>query len=155
MVWAAREQFHFLARAQGRAEVVTGDGRRALEHETEQFDVIVLDAFSGDAVPVHLLTTEAFTAYLRHLSSGGVIAVNVTNTYVDLERVLARIAEREGLQARELSTPEQGPLDLSCRWVLLSRSPRLGEWLPQGRPLVSDGRPPWTDARVDLLEVLR
>jgi spermidine synthase len=70
-----------------------GDGRLNLEAEpSQQFDILVMDAFSGDSVPVHLITREAFQTYFRHLKPEGILAVNITNNYLDLEPVMERAA---------------------------------------------------------------
>jgi SAM-dependent methyltransferase len=89
----ASGHFRFLKESEARTEIVAGDGRLALEREPEQnVDVLVLDAFSGDAIPVHLLTQQAFEIYFRHLRPGGIIAVHVTNKYLDLASVVQNIA---------------------------------------------------------------
>jgi hypothetical protein len=93
--------FHYLAACQGQVEVVLGDARLQLERELaaagpQGFDLLCLDAFSGDAIPAHLLTAEAFAIYDRHLRPGGVLAVHITNTYLDLYPVVRRLAEHQG-----------------------------------------------------------
>ena len=81
----ARREFTYLRDTPARVEVALGDGRLVLESEpSQQFDLLVMDAFSGDSVPVHLITREAFRTYFRHLKPGGILAVNITNTYLDL-----------------------------------------------------------------------
>src|SRR6185312_10850040 len=76
----AGDDFSFLRASPARTSIVLGDGRLRLESETgRMFDLLVVDAFSGDAIPVHLLTEEAFGLYARHLAPGGVIAVHVSN----------------------------------------------------------------------------
>ncbi len=97
------EWFHYLADCRGDVEVVLGDARLQLERELAAagphgFDVLCLDAFSGDAIPAHLLTAEAFAIYDRHLRPGGVLAVHITNTYLDLYPVVRRLAEHQGFQ---------------------------------------------------------
>ena len=83
----ARTYFTFLKDCAGKADVVLGDARLSLDRaEPQKFDVLVLDAFSGDAPPAHLLTREAFAIYQRHMSPDGIIAVHITNRYVDLCR---------------------------------------------------------------------
>ena len=85
MLRLARTRFTYLGDCRGRYDVILGDARLSLERETSQhFDVLVLDAFSGDAIPVHLLTQEACAVYLRHLVPEGVLCVHITNTYLDL-----------------------------------------------------------------------
>lgn len=93
--------FRYLADCKGDVEVVLGDARLQLERELAAagphgFDVLCLDAFSGDAIPAHLLTAEAFEVYDRHLRPGGVLAVHITNTYLDLYPVVRRLAENQG-----------------------------------------------------------
>jgi SAM-dependent methyltransferase len=95
----ARTWFTYLADCPAKVEVVLGDARLSLEREPpQQFDVLAVDAFSGDSIPVHLITMEAFTEYLRHLKPGGVIAFHVSNRFLDLKPVLLAIAERHGLE---------------------------------------------------------
>ena len=95
----ARTYFHFLEQCRGHVDVVPGDARLTLEREaaSQNFDVLVLDAFSSDAVPVHLLTREAFTVYLRHLAPHGVLAVHVSNLHFALRPVVEAAAEAHGL----------------------------------------------------------
>ena len=91
----SRPVFTYLRDARGEVSVSLGDGRLVLEREAPQaFDVLVVDAFSSDAIPTHLLTREAFGVYLRHLAEGGVLAVHVTNRYVDLKPVVRGAAAR-------------------------------------------------------------
>ncbi len=93
----AQRYFFFLADAKGTMEIIEGDARLQLESESSRgFDLIVLDAFSGDAIPVHLLTMEAFATYIRHLGAHGMIAVHLTNRHVNLRPVLRAAASRFG-----------------------------------------------------------
>src|ERR1017187_6905157 len=83
--------FSYLHDTPAKVEIVMGDGRLNLESEpSRQFDILVMDAFSGDSVPVHLITREAFQTYFRHLKPNGILAVNTTNSYLDLEPVMER-----------------------------------------------------------------
>jgi SAM-dependent methyltransferase len=96
----ARHWFTFLHDSPARVEVILGDARLSLAAETPQhFNVIVVDAFSGDAIPVHLLTREALALYRRHLQPGGVIVFHVSNQYINLEPVVAAIAGDAGMKA--------------------------------------------------------
>src|SRR5580658_7908394 len=96
----ARHWFTFLHDSPARVEVILGDARLSLAAESPQhFNVIVVDAFSGDAIPVHLLTTEALALYRRHLQPGGVIVFHVSNQYINLEPVVAAIAGDAGMKA--------------------------------------------------------
>jgi len=100
VVRAATTQFSFLARMQGTHEIVLGDGRLALEREApRQFDVIAMDAFAGDSIPVHFLTREAMALYLKHLKPDGAIVFQATNRFVNPMPVIRQLAEAFGLQA--------------------------------------------------------
>jgi len=155
-----RPLFTYLRDAAGRVSVVTGDGRLALEREPpQQLDVLALDAFSSDAIPVHLLTREAFSVYERHLRPGGVIAVQITNRYVDLQPVVRGVAAARGYQAEYVPSHEPGGSLWSSDWMLVTRDQGLlddevisaASLPPLGRrrPLL------WTDDWSDLVRVLK
>lgn len=100
MVDAAQKEFTFLAKLPSAHEIVVGDGRLALEREApRQFDVLAMDAFSGDSVPSHLLTREAMAIYLKHLKPDGVIVFQATNRFVNLMPAIYNLAEHFGLHA--------------------------------------------------------
>lgn len=154
--------FSFLSEARaGRLRLVEGDARLRLAAEPDAaFDLILLDAFSSDAIPVHLLTREAIGLYLRKLRPRGVIAAHISNRYLNLEPVFAALATDAGLAARSGDDSEEDP-DAgkeASHWVLLARAEadlgRLGRsapWvLPDRRPAV----PVWTDQRAGILDVL-
>jgi SAM-dependent methyltransferase len=157
----ARQHFTFLQDSAARCDVVLGDARLSLEREPPQdFDVLVLDAFSGHAIPVHLLTAEAFDLYKRHLAPGGVIAVHVSNAYVDLQPVVARQAARGGWTALRLSNPPGTPLNSieAADWILLTDNPaRLDAFRAAGgvAPREDSNVPLWTDEYASLYHVLR
>jgi len=120
-------RFTFLADSAGSVDVVEGDARLSLERELAQgepqrFDVLVLDAFSSDAIPVHLLTVEAFATYLAHLrDDDAILAVHTSNRHIRLEPVLKEVARRYGLAAVESDTDPAGAAYSRSVWVLLSR----------------------------------
>jgi SAM-dependent methyltransferase len=118
----ARNWFSYLADSPARIEVVLGDARLSLEREApQQYDVLAVDAFSGDSIPVHLITLEAVAEYLRHLKPEGVIAFHVSNRFLDLKPVLLAIAEKHLLQYAFLhETGENG--GTTSDWVVLTRS---------------------------------
>jgi len=137
VVRLADTRFTYLADSRAEIQVVLGDGRIALERERDQrFDLLVLDAFSGDAIPVHLLTKDAFETYLRHLDPDGVVAVHISNEYLDLQPVLFLVADHFGLDRlfieddTEADPDEQIQIarpDLSrglnrSTWVLLTKN---------------------------------
>ncbi len=100
----ARREFTFLTDSPAKIEVVLGDGRLSLEREaSQQFDVLAMDAFSGDSIPLHLLTREAMAIYMRHLKPGGVIAFQATNRFIDIAPVVASLAAEYGLTAVMIS----------------------------------------------------
>jgi hypothetical protein len=120
--------FTYLRDSAARIEVVTGDARLALEAELARggpqgFDVLVVDAFSSDAIPVHLLTVEALALYFKHLDPQGILALHVSNRYLDLVPVVARLAEQldAGYSVIESDADERGR-EWSATWVLLSRA---------------------------------
>lgn len=121
----ARSQFSFLSRTAASTETVLGDARLVLEREpSQQFDLLAVDAFSGDSVPIHLLTREAFAAYFRHLKPDGVLAVHVTNRFLDLAPVVAAAAGSFGRTARRVARPgDPDRLTYRSSWVLVSAAP--------------------------------
>ena len=119
----AQEKFTYLSDTEAKLEIVLGDGRLQLEREpSQQFDVLVMDAFSGDSVPVHLLTLEAFAIYFKHLKTDGVLAMNVTNAFLDLVPVLKRAADHHGKNIRLLEHPGDQDLAFASRWVVITDS---------------------------------
>lgn len=115
----ANEQFSFLRECRGAMQIVPGDARLALERETPQrYDMLVVDAFSGDSVPLHLLTREAFQLYLRHLAPGGAIVINITSKYTNLAPVIYRIATSLGKDAAA-TTNAPGPARrvMASTWI--------------------------------------
>ncbi len=155
----ANEYFTFLSDCEGSVSVVPGDARLVLDREADQqFDVLVLDAFSGDAIPVHLLTSEAMHIYSRHLKSSGVIAVHISNSYFDLEPVVRALGEEFGLHSRlQFCKPNSdNGAGLASFWMLLSRKTETLEAAlgPEATPQVSR-TVLWTDDHNNLLNVLR
>jgi hypothetical protein len=119
----ARREFTYLSDTPAKVETATGDGRLVLESEPDQqFDLLVMDAFSGDSVPVHLITREAFKTYFRHLKKpGGILAVNISNKYLNLEPVMERASEafdKVGLVYHYEPT-EAEPFCFGCSWTLI------------------------------------
>lgn len=158
----ARAHFTFLRDGAAQTEVVEGDARLVLQRERPQeYDLLVLDAFASDAVPVHLLTREAFTTFLKHVRPDGVLAAHVSTRYLDLESVVLRLADDLGLHAVLVISPgDETRGALSASWVLLARDAAV---LDTSR-LREAATPPrrdfrrvavWTDDRVNLVQVLK
>jgi SAM-dependent methyltransferase len=118
----ATSLFTYLRESQATIEVVPGDARLSLAAEgPERYDVIVVDAFSGDAIPVHLLTRQAVELYLRHLRPGGIIAFHVSNQFLDLTPVVKKEAEKAGLQDAFIATADHdNDGEYGADWVLVS-----------------------------------
>jgi hypothetical protein len=130
VVRLATEDFTYLEDSHAPWDIVLGDARLALERELREsrgrgrgYDLLVLDAFSGDALPVHLLTREAFDLYLRHLDPDGILAINISNRYLDLSPVIWGIAAAHDIDAVLIETwddPERGIYD--AWWMVMTRN---------------------------------
>ena len=118
----ARSQFTFVPQNPGKVNIVLGDARLSLERESPQnFDVLAVDAFSSDSIPIHLLTREAFAIYWRHMKPDGIIAVHVSNRYLALEPVVHLAAESMGRQTAFIESEEDDAADVfSSDWVLVA-----------------------------------
>lgn len=165
VVRAARAEFTFLEKMQGSHEVVLGDGRLALEREpTRQFDVLALDAFSGDSIPSHLVTKEAMEIYMKHLKPDGVIVLQATNRFVDLLPVARNLADAHGLTAVLISDTPQ--FDSGADYwlsmtdqVIMTRNPKI----LQAEPIRSAAQavaksprvPMFTDDYINLISILK
>ena len=160
---ATEGYFTYLRDSRATIDVVPGDARLSMERELaagdrQAFDVIVLDAFAGDAIPVHLLTAEAFEIYLRELNSDGVLAIHVTNRYLDLQPVIRAIADHLGLIAARFHQPG-GPLVKPADWIVLARNDSIlgrAEFKDHLQPLDSQRRVRlWTDDYSNLFQILK
>ena len=159
----ATSWFTYLPKCPGKVEVAPGDARLSLEREPPQhFDLLVLDAFSSDAIPVHLLTKEAFEVYERHLNTNAIIAVHISNHYLDLEPVVVNLARHFGYKLASIDyeeTDEEWWL-YGSTWVLLSRNEQV-----INRPAIRNAAstvntnstkvPLWTDDFASLFQILR
>jgi SAM-dependent methyltransferase len=164
-----RREFTFLRDSPAAIDIVLGDGRLSLERELKQggprgYDVLGIDAFAGDSVPMHLLTREAMALYVRHLAPDGVIVFQATNRYIDLAPVIQRLAAEQGMEARLVSDWPEDRSGLAY-WmsatdqVLVTRDAKL---LAHPRILEASQRieerfdlPTFTDTRHNLLRILK
>jgi hypothetical protein len=150
--------FTFLRDSPARIETVVGDGRlKVEERSTGAFDLLVLDAFSSDSIPVHLLTREAMRMYADRLSQGGVLVVHVSNRIFDLRPLLAATAKDLGWQATLGTSTGSSPGSAPSTWVVLSPDPEIRGALTRSRewkPLDSTREVHWTDSYSSLLAVL-
>ncbi|WP_395745513.1 spermidine synthase [Prosthecobacter sp.] len=161
VVRIAKKHFYYLSDAERRGakvEIVISDARLALEREpSQQFDVLLLDAFSGDSVPVHLLTREAFAIYDRHMKPDGIIAVHITNSYLILAPVIEKIAAEAGFKTTRIATDADGDDD-STDYILVTRNEAFlkanpPDLLGNETELKHDVRL-WTDRYHNLLRIL-
>lgn len=129
----ARTQFKFLDYSPGKVDVAMGDARLVMEQEvaekrTQQFDLLALDAFSSDAIPVHLLTKEAFEIYMQQIKPDGVIAVHISNRYLDLRPVVERLAAEFDLQVATISDDDEPQWWIyATTWMILTKNKAILE----------------------------
>jgi SAM-dependent methyltransferase len=161
----ARREFTFLADTSAKTDVVLGDGRLSLEREPPRgYDVLGIDAFSGDSIPMHLVTREAMAIYLKHLKPDGVIVFQATNRFVDLLPVVKRLAAEFGLQAMNVSDEPEG-MDGAEYWysstdqIIVTRNRALLAWprIAEAAEEIEDrpDLPTFTDAHHNLLRILK
>jgi SAM-dependent methyltransferase len=155
----AQRDFTYLADSKARVETVLGDARLKLERESPQnFDVLAVDAFSGDSIPIHLITAEALDLYIRHIRKDGVIAFHISNRFLDLRAPLFNLARARGLIAIRMLDlkPEGGRIS---DWVLMTTDKSLLEH-PRIKPIATGlpDRPEvglWTDDFNSILRVIQ
>jgi SAM-dependent methyltransferase len=160
VVAIAKRDFTYLADSEARVETPLGDARLTLEREpSADLDLLAVDAFSSDAIPVHLITAEALALYAKHMRPGGLIAFHVTNRFLDLVPVVAGIAAANGMQAVWIHDEGDDALANRSDWVLVSNNRGL-----LASPRIADAASPitphpewrvWTDDFNNLFEVLR
>jgi spermidine synthase len=161
VIEVALKQFTYLTDTSAKVETALGDARLSLEREPPQnFDVLALDAFSSDAIPVHLLTAEAFATYFRHLRPGGILAVHISNRYLDLQPVLRVAAAKFGREARMVDEDsDDDRATYGSTWVLVSDDPTVFDRTPlegAAGPLASPRSVRlWTDDYSDLIGILK
>lgn len=160
----ADAQFTFVRDCACEVNIVAGDGRLSLERElsegaSQKFDLLAMDAFSSDAVPVHLLTEEAFQLYSAHLrDEDSILAVNITNRHLDLEPVVAAAARSLGFHGIRVDTEGDLPVPLRSSWILLTREPRMFEHslIAEVNPrTLGDREVAFTDSYSNLFRVMK
>jgi len=160
VIQVAKTEFTYLADSKATIDVVLGDARLSLEREPNQsFDVLVVDAFTSDVVPVHLLTREAFTLYFQHLRKSGVLAVHVSNRYLDLAPVVQLAAESMGTHATLIESLGEKNHDTSLAdWVLVGPPEFLEAPLIRNAAITINTRPRvrmWTDEFNNIFQILK
>jgi SAM-dependent methyltransferase len=160
VIGIAKRDFTFLGKSEASIEIALGDARLSLERESPQnFDVLAIDAFSSDAIPVHLITSEALAVYRRHMKPGGIIAFHVTNRYLDLAPVVQQLADAQGLSAVLVADDGEEPMGSRSDWVLLSDSdePLEAKAIDEVAETI-EARPGWrlwTDDFNNIVQVLK
>jgi len=161
----AVKEFTFLTSSPASMEIILGDGRLSLEREADQsYDVLAIDAFSGDSIPMHLLTREAMATYVRHLKPDGVIVFQATNRFVDIAPVVERLAAEFGMKAAMVTdwpSDTEGVnywLSGTDQIIVTRNEPLLGAELISAvaEPLTPRARfRVWTDDFYNLLHILK
>jgi len=160
----AKNYFSYLPSSPSNLEFVIGDARLSLERELARgakqgYDVLAIDAFSSDSIPVHMITREAIDLFMQHVAPEGILAIHISNRFLDLKPVLANIADSLGLKARLVSdSPTGGGSASITDWVLITRTdaPFAHELLAVAAPI--EPNPSfslWTDQFNNLLDVLK
>ncbi len=165
----AAEDFRYIRESEAQVEVVLGDARVSLQRELDdsgsnRYDYLIVDAFSGDAIPVHLLTREAFELYWNHLEPGGVLLIHTSNRYVELAPVARALAHERGLESIEVCFEEseeedEGPVAFGSDWVVITRDPAMlalfeGDAVETDLEQLEDPMSIWTDDHSYLLHAM-
>ncbi len=158
----AQREFSYLRETAAQIETALGDARLNLERESPQeFDVLVIDAFSSDSIPVHLITREALEVYLKHMRPDGIVAFHLTNRYLDLPPVVQKIADAAGIRSVLVSHDPDEKDDRYARtdWMLLTRDSAFVQSAAVKKAAtpveVPAGLSPWTDDFNNLLRLLK
>jgi len=159
----ATTRFRYATSCPGKVEIAMGDARLSMERDPpQQFDVLALDAFSSDAIPVHLLTKEAFDVYQRHLKTNSIVAVHISNHYLDLEPVVANLAKEFGYKMAIIDFDENDEewWLYSSTWILLTRDQNIfaqpGIQNAMQKSNFSKRQVPlWTDDFTSLFQILK
>jgi hypothetical protein len=162
----ARSQFKYLSYAQAKTDIVMGDARLMMERELEEnkpqaFDLLALDAFSSDAIPVHLLTKEAFEIYWKHLTPNGVLAIHISNRYLDLQPVVEKLAEHFKLNVVTISDDNEPDWWIyATTWMIVTRNKEFleSERIKDVAELPDPDRkssPLWTDDYASLYSIMK
>jgi len=161
----AHSHFTYLKDCPGTVDVILGDARISLEQELAQgqgnkFDILVIDAFSGDSIPMHLLTVEAFDLYLSHLKEDGVLAFHITNRHIDLGDPLRNLAGRLRWQSMRLGSHPNNGIGAPAEWVIITRNrPLIDTFTAARRIYLWERKTPknilWTDDFSNLFRVLK
>lgn len=158
----AKNYFTYLSDTNADVSINIGDGRNALEKELQQnqknhFTIFIMDAFNDDAIPVHLLTKEAFGLYKAHMDTKGIIAIHISNSYIDLIPVVSKAAAYHKLHVVFTDTPASNTMESRSKWAFLSEDKKLLE-TPEIKKVQISGSIKnidlWTDDYSNLFQIL-
>jgi len=160
VIEVAQSEFTYLKDSKAKIETSLGDARLNLEREAPQnFDVLVVDAFSSDSIPVHLITREAMAVYLKHVKPGGAVVFHVTNRFLKLAPVVKQIADNLGLQAALIVDDAEETSFSKTDWVIVTRDKALleNEAIAQKTSEFDEipGLRLWTDDFNNLFQILK
>jgi hypothetical protein len=162
VIQVATSEFDFLRDSRARIDIVPGDARLSLERQPGQnFDLLLADAFSGDAIPVHLLTLESFQLYFHHLKPDGLLAIHISNKFLDLKPVVEAAAQSFGAKTKAITNVADEKNDIyTATWVLLYRPGTFSSGPDDDTALPHWSRSnvvvrPWTDDYGSLFKLLR
>jgi spermidine synthase len=161
VIKSAKSEFTYLSDCPAEMAIVQGDARLSLEREQPQaFDVLILDAFSGDSIPVHLLTREAFAVYFKHLKAGGILAVHTSNLHLDLVPIVKLAAYHFGKYAWRVNSPADASKRIGrAEWVLMSSRPHHlkadGITALASDTVTPSAIEPWTDDYSSIYGILK
>lgn len=157
--------FSFLSDSQAEIEIIPGDARLSLEEELttghpQAYDLLVLDVFSSDSIPVHLIDREAFEIYLQHINNGGILALHISNRHLDLVPVAWTLADHFNLNRVVIDDPGDGSITARSLWVLMAINPDLlaSPEISSRAMVLLDYAPRirlWTDDYSNLFQVLK
>ncbi len=157
----AMKEFSYLSLCRGKVDILIGDGRLLLEQEkSQQYDLLVVDAFSSDSIPVHLLTVEALKLYFSHLKPDGILALHISNLHLDLAPIVEQMRRTLGKQAIEIDAEGDDDNKIyHSDWVLMTNHRNLRE-IPEIKKAAADlkYRPDlrvWTDDYSNLVQILK
>jgi len=168
VISAAENFFSYLSDSAASIELVQGDGRVSLQQQfdrsgSQQFDVLVIDAFSGDSIPQHLLTQEAVALYFKHLKQEGVLAIHISNTHLNLIPLVRGLANALNKEIVYVRTKAKGSEEHDAQWVMLTNNQQLlndarlkvyrSAWSSENKR--EDNLIIWSDEHSDLLSVLK
>ncbi len=163
----ALDRFTYISRCPAKVEIALGDARLSMEQELaagqpQHFDLLALDAFSSDAIPVHLLTKESFEIYLKHLKPDGVIAVHTSNRYLDLRPIVENLAKVFGLGVAVISDDDEKDWWIyRTTWILVTKNRALldndaiSSVTDKTEPAAKSAGLLWTDDHASLYEILK